>query len=253
VGLLPFQASLADANNSLLTIINHDRGREYPMRSGLLFSVFVWSFWLTSADAGAWLREKGTSFTSVSFSATWFRDTANTSYLEYGLRDDLTIGADIGYMTSRTGAQSGYGTIFIRRPLGQSDGPNKWAYELGVGTTWVDNLISPHLKTGVSWGRGIKVREKYGWVAVDASVSWDVTSGRHLAKVDSTVGFNFTEVTTGMVQLYLAHVDRKTYASIAPSIVIKPRKGKFRFQIGAESTLGHSENTALKLGLWREF
>lgn len=223
------------------------------MRSGLFFMVLMWPFWVSSADAGAWLREKGSSFTSVSFGSTWFRDTTNTSYLEYGLRDDLTIGADIGYATSQKGKQSGYGTIFMRRPLGQNKGPNQWAYELGVGAAWVGEAVLPYLKTGVSWGRGIKVRETHGWMAVDASMTWDVTSGLHLAKVDSTVGMNFTDITTGMVQFYLANLDQKTYASIAPSLVFKPRKGQLRFQIGAESQLGNFENTAIKLGLWRDF
>ncbi len=74
-----------------------------------------------------------------------------------------------------------------------------------------------------------------------------------MLKVDSTIGLNFTEVTTGMVQLYLAHLDRETYGSIAPSIVIKPRNSKFRIQIGAESQLGNFENPGLKFGIWREF
>lgn len=223
------------------------------MRSGFLFIFLLSSLLAGSANAGAWLREKGSSFTSVSFTSTWYRDTTNTSYLEYGLRDDLTIGADVGYATSRNGTQSGYGTLFMRRSLSQSDATNKWAYELGVGSAWVGEDLLPYLKTGLSWGRGIKLRDTYGWMAVDASMTWDVTSGQHLAKVDTTVGLNFTEVTTGMVQLYLAHLDQQTYGSIAPSIVIKPRKSKFRFQIGAESQLGHLENTSLKLGLWRDF
>jgi len=223
------------------------------MRSGFLFFILILSFMASSADAGAWLREKGSSFTSVAFTSTWFRDTTNTSYLEYGLRDDLTIGADIGYATSRNGTQSGYGTFFIRRPLGKTDGISKWAYEVGVGAAWVGEEVFPYIKTGLSWGRGIDVRDKSGWMAVDASMTWDVTAGHHLAKVDSTIGVNFTDVTTGMVQLYLAHLDQKTYGSIAPSILIKPRKSKFRIQIGAESQLGHFDNTAIKIGLWREF
>ncbi|MGJ8628092.1 MAG: hypothetical protein ACSHXB_14120 [Sulfitobacter sp.] len=223
------------------------------MRSGLLIFIVLSSLLAGSANAGAWLREKGSSFTSVSFSSTWFLDTTNTSYLEYGLRDNLTVGADVGYATSRNGTQSGYGTLFIRRPLGQNDGPNQWAYELGVGAAWVGEEVLPYLKTGLSWGRGIKLRDTNGWMAVDASITWDVTSGLHVAKIDSTIGLNFTEVTTGMVQLYLAHLDQQTYGSIAPSIVIKPRNSKFRIQIGAESQLDDLENTGIKLGLWREF
>ena len=223
------------------------------MRPWLLI-VFLLSLLLASpTHAGAWLREKGTSFTSISFSATWFRDTTNTTYLEYGLRDNLTIGADIGIIADRWGGQSGYGTVFIRRPLGPNKGPNKWAYELGIGAAWVNELVLPHLKTGVSWGRGIQIKGLNGWMTVDASMTWDMANGFHLGKIDSTLGVNFTKVTTGMIEIYLAHLDSKTYATIAPSLVFKPHKGKYRFQIGAQTPLGHYENTALKLGLWREF
>jgi hypothetical protein len=223
------------------------------MRSGLLLFFCACLLWPPVANAGAWLREKGTSFTSISFSTTWFRDTANASYLEYGVRDDLTIGADIGYASSNNGTQSGYGVIFVRRPLWQNDGPNQWAYELGVGAAWVDDYVLPVVKTGISWGRGIKVRDKYGWMAVDTSIAWDVADGHHLAKIDTTVGINFTEVTTGMVQLFIANLDRDTYASIAPSIVLKPRKSKFQYQIGLETQLGNADFTGIKIGLWREF
>ncbi len=239
--------------NPLLTIVNHDRLREYPMRSGLFIIILIWVFQAGTAQAGAWLRKKGSSFTSAAYTTTWFGDRANTSYLEYGLRDDLTIGADIGYGTSRHGTPSGYGTLFLRRPLGRDDGPDKWAYEIGVGGAWVDGYVLPHVRTGLSWGRGIKLRERYGWVAVDASMTWDITSSLHLAKLDSTLGFNFTEVTAGMIQIYLAHVDHKAYASIAPSLLIRPLRGGFRIQLGAETPLGYTKDTAIKIGLWQEF
>ncbi|MGC1497167.1 MAG: hypothetical protein WA790_15250 [Sulfitobacter sp.] len=213
----------------------------------------MWALFATTAHAGAWMREKGTSFTSLSFTTNYFLETTNASYLEFGWRENLTIGADIGYATNSQGIQTGYGTLFIRRPLGPNKGQNKWAYELGVGAAWIGDIVLPHLKTGVSWGRGLQIKDMNGWMAIDASMTWDVSYGQHIAKVDSTVGVNFTEITTGMVELYLANLNSKTYATIAPSLVFKPRKGKYRFQIGAESPLGEVENTALKLGLWREF
>ncbi len=223
------------------------------MRSGLFVGLLMCVFLASAAHAGAWMREKGTSFTSLSFTANYFLETTNTSYLEFGWRDDLTIGADIGYATNSQGVQTGYGTLFIRRPLGPNEGQNKWAYELGIGAAWIGDVVLPHLKTGVSWGRGLQIKELNGWMAVDASMTWDVSYGMHLAKIDSTIGVNFTEITTGMVELYLANLNSKTYATVAPSLVFKPRKGKYRFQVGAESPLGHFADTALKLGLWREF
>ncbi len=223
------------------------------MRPFLWLTILILPFLATAANAGAWLREKGSSFTSISFSATWFGDTANSSYLEYGVRDDLTLGTDIGYSNSTLGIQSGYGTIFLRRPIGKNAGPNKWAYELGVGAAWINDIVLPYVKTGLSWGRGFTIHEKSGWIAVDASVTWELSLGNRLTKIDTTVGVNFTDVTTGMVQLYLADLANDSYASIAPSLVFKPRKGKFRIQIGAETQLDNFDNPALKLGIWREF
>ena len=222
------------------------------MRSG--FHIFMaWLFCTTAADAGAWLREKGSSFTSSTLSATWLGDTASTSYLEYGLRDDLTIGTDIATANSHLGVQTGYGMFFIRRPLGRNDAVHKWAYELGIGAAWIDQLVLPYVKTGLSWGRSIKLHETNGWIAVDASMNWEVSTGHHLAKLDATVGLNLTEATTGMLQLYIGNLDDNTYASIAPSLVFHPRKTKFRIQIGAESQLGDLDNSALKIGIWRAF
>lgn len=205
------------------------------------------------ACAGAWLREQGTSFTSVSFSATYFRDISNSTYLEIGVRENLTLGADIGYSTDRFGQQSGDATLFFRRRIGTSTGPNKWAYEIGAGATWAGDLILPHFKTGLSWGRGIQLKERHGWMSVDATVIWDLGNGQHQSKLDTTVGLNFSDTATGMVQLFLGNLSGETYGTLAPSLILKPKKRNFRIQFGFEAPLDSVENTSVKLGLWREF
>ena len=223
------------------------------MRPWITFILITCLCVSTTALAGPWLREKGSTFSSVSVTATYFRDFGTATYLEYGWRDHMTIGADIGTFTSREGERSGFATVFIRRALGPNTGKNRWAYELGVGSAWVGELILPHIKTGISWGRGYELREKNGWMVVDASVKWDLLQGQHAGKVDATVGLNFSDRTTGMLQLYLAHLDHQFYATLAPSVVIKPRERKFKIQIGAEVPIDDIQSTALKLGIWREF
>ena len=52
------------------------------------------------AQAGAWLRESGTGFVSLSFGATQFSETTNAAYIEYGLSDATTIGLDISSFCS---------------------------------------------------------------------------------------------------------------------------------------------------------
>ena len=203
--------------------------------------------------AGPWLREKGTTFTATSFTVNYFRDTGTSTYVEYGWRDDTTVGIDIGYFTDRYGATSGVGTVFLRRALGSGEGSSKWAYEIGVGTAWIGDLMLPHVKTGLSWGRGYQLGDKNGWMTVDASVTWDLTFGERLTKVDATIGLGVTDVTKGILQLYLTNLQGQTTAMIAPSVVFSPREKKFSIQIGAESPLGGWDDTAIKVGLWRKF
>ena len=223
------------------------------MRSG----AFVLLFWCQClagpALAGAWLKEEGKGFLSTSFSATYFRDIASETYAEYGVRPDLTIGIDVGFYTIRDGSQHGYATAFVRRPLGETDGVNRFSYELGIGAAWIGEDVTPHIKTGLSWGRGLQIKDKNGWINVDANVTWDLGRSLHVSKIDTTVGLNFTERTSGMLQLYLTHLDEKMYSTIAPSVVLSPKWAKFRIQVGALAPLENLDNTAIKIGIWRDF
>jgi hypothetical protein len=216
----------------------------------------VCGLWLGAshaAHAGAWLREKGTTFTATSFTVNYFRDVASTTYIEHGWRDDMTVGLDVGYFTSRFGTTTGYGTLFLRRAIGPGTGPNQWAYELGAGTGWAGNLVLPHVKAGLSWGRGYQLGDKNGWMTVDASITVDVTHGEQLHKLDAAIGIGLTDTTKSILQLYLSHLQGETYGVVAPSLVYSPKERKFSIQIGAESPLHNWDDTAIKIGLWREF
>jgi hypothetical protein len=206
-----------------------------------------------SVQAGPWLREKGSSFSATSFASTYYLDTASQTYLEYGFSDKTTLMADIGMARPRSNLHGGYATVSVRRALSAPEATSKWAYELGVGAGWIGTQILPHLRTGLSWGRGMTVGEKSGWMTVEAAVVWDLTYALHVTKIDTTLGMNFTDVTAGMIQLYTANVAQNSIATLAPSFVFAPKNTKFRIQIGTESELGHLANSAVKIGLWREF
>lgn len=205
------------------------------------------------AQAGPWLREKGSSFTAVSFSATYFLETTSQTYLEYGLTAKTTLIADIGMTRPQFTPQSGQVTLSFRRALSAPDARMKWAYELGLGTAWLGEEILPHLRAGLSVGRGLEWGDKSGWVTVEAAAVWSVSAPLHVGKLDATLGMNFTDVTTAMVQIYSTHSAGKSVASVAPSLVFKPAWSKFQFQIGSESELGNLADSALKVGLWRTF
>ncbi|WP_299417599.1 hypothetical protein [uncultured Sulfitobacter sp.] len=206
-----------------------------------------------SALAGPWLREKGSTFSAVSFASTYNLETAATTFLEYGLTDKTTLVADIGMARLQNSPDGGYITLSFRRAIGSPDRPSKLAYEIGAGVGWIGDETLPHIRTGLTWGRGMTWGEKSGWVTVEGAIVWDLTHELHVTKIDTTIGVNFSDVTSGILQLYTAHVDGKGIATIAPSVVFTPRDAKFRVQIGSESQIGDLGNSALKIGIWREF
>lgn len=218
-----------------------------------LIPILVFALIGDIAHAGPWLREKGATFMEVSFASTYTLDTASQTYLEYGLSDKTTVIADIGMFRPRNALQGGVATFSLRRALTAPDAASKWAYELGAGVGWIGDEVLPHFRTGLSWGRGMAWGETSGWMTVEAAVIWDLTYARHLSKIDATLGANFTDFTTGMIQIYTAHIDGASIATLAPSIVLNPKKSGFRIKLGAESELGDWDNSAFKIGLWREF
>lgn len=205
------------------------------------------------AAAGPWLREKGSSFTAVSISGNYALETASQTYLEYGLSDKTTLIGDVGMARFHYFPNTGYATFSLRRALGSTDATSKWAYELGLGAGWIGEEVLPQIRTALSWGRGITLGEKSGWMTVESAVLWDVTYALHVAKIDTTVGLNLTDKTKGMLQLYTAHAVGETIATLAPSVVYSPENTKFSIQLGAESQIGHWDNAAIKIGIWREF
>ena len=97
-----------------------------------------------TAYSGAWLREKGKGFSSNTVSVTQNYDISESTFLEYGVRDDLTLGAEVSFLASSYGLQSGSATLFLRRPLGRQGRPNVWSAELGIGAAWVGDVVTHH-------------------------------------------------------------------------------------------------------------
>lgn len=219
----------------------------------LLIPILVIVLFGQAAHAGAWLREKGAGFMAVSFAGTYYLDTTTQSYHEYGLSDKTTIIADVTMTRPRYDVPGGVATVSLRRALSAENARAKWSYDFGVGAGWVGAEIRPHLRTGLSWGRGMTWGQKSGWMGVDGAIIWDLGQAVHLTKIDATFGANFTDVTTAMVQFYTAHINGAHSATLAPSLVFNPKQSSFRMKLGTESPLGRLESTALKLELWREF
>ncbi|WP_298969531.1 hypothetical protein [uncultured Roseobacter sp.] len=205
------------------------------------------------AQAGPWLREQGKGFLAGSGNVTQAKDTSGSIYLEYGLRDNITIGADLFYGIDRTLQQSGSGILFARFPLSAPDATHKWAWHLGIGARSQNTVIAPAVEAGLSWGRGIKVGERYGWAVVDSSINVPGSTLETRIKLDGTIGLGFNDHLKGMMQVFLTYQEGALFSKVAPSLLIQPGKGKYTIQIGAEIPTNGDGDTELKIGLWRDF
>ncbi|KIN75023.1 hypothetical protein Z945_2922 [Sulfitobacter noctilucae] len=223
------------------------------MQISLTTLLIAVSFTASMAQAGAWLRDKGTGFVSLSFGATQFSETTNAFYLEYGLTEGTTVGLDVSTFTNSENVRNGFGNLFVRRSLGSVDGPHRFAYEVGVGGLWGNEMQLPTVKTSVSWGRGLSVSDRSGWINLDGAFIYEPTLGEHITKFDGTIGMNFTDVTTGLLEVTVSQQNDDTYGAVEPSVLITPRNSSFRFKVGAQIPIEEQDKSALKLGVWHTF
>jgi hypothetical protein len=214
--------------------------------------VLLLPFCCSCAVAGPWLREEGTGFAATSSSLTYFLDTNQSLYLEYGLRADLTLAADIQRNRDAYGLGGGVGTFLLRLPFVTASETHLWAYELGIGAHWTMQETRPHLRAGLSWGRSIEWQGKHGWTTIDAALRW-AAQGDSVIKIDGSLGLNFDDRSSAMVQLFLRHDANGTAAKLAPSYIFSVGEKGTRFQLGLEVPIKEPSQTAAKIGIWYSF
>jgi len=173
----------------------------------------------TGAGAGAWPFPKGTG--QLSFSVEGDRGdgtgTYSTLYAEYGLRDDRTLGLDLGFARS----DADKAVVFYRWNQ-QPNGNSRLAYEFGIGM--VDGKAA--LRPALSLGRPITLGNGYGWVALDArAILRDDMQGR--LEADLTIGGDAGGDDKWLVQIQTAAPSYEApYAKIAPSYAFGLGKGR---------------------------
>ena len=171
-------------------------------------------------------------------------------YGEYGLRPKLTLGAKVDVDMTDGQMEDGTAIIFLRRPVLTGERPFKLAYEIGLGSTFgADNAALA--KAALSYGRGIHLWEKSGWIALDGAVDWDVDKRRATYKLDGTIGLSLSAQFQVMMQVFVSQTSSETTPTLAPSVIWRPKsEGPTRYQFGLES---EDSILALRLGLWRDF
>lgn len=216
------------------------------MRPFLLIAMLMLA---SPALGGAWMREPGTGF--LAFGPV-YEETGRLDgsfYLEYGLRPKLTLGAKIDADMTQQQIGNGTGFIFARRPIDMGDRQFKLAYEVGIGSTFGHNKGFLVL-TGVSFGRGITIASRNGWLAIDSAVEWSLGDTSHVAKLDTTLGLTFTDKFKVMMQVFHSQTEEASATTLAPSVIWQPRPELASYQLGIEAESGV---LAIKFGIWRSF
>lgn len=210
-----------------------------------------------TAEAGAWLREKGTGFLAFKGVAAQDGATDGAIYFEYGVRPDLTLGARAGAdltlsqvdMQAKGYMIDGTAFAFLRRPIHLSNRPFKLAYELGIGSTYGPDT-DPLVLTGLSYGRGLKLGERYGWLAIDAAVEWSLGKTSDLAKLDATLGLTLNDRFKVMGQVFLSETDSVQTTTLSTSLIWQPKPDRPSYVVGVERQDGQM---GLAFGAWYDF
>lgn len=203
--------------------------------------------------AGAWMREKGTGFYSITTKMTATLETIQSGFLEYGMTDRLTFGASVD-MTMQNGyAVKGTGHVFMRKPLGWTYGKGIWAWELGLGARITETARIPIAKTSLHYGRGIKMLKKSGWLTLDSGIEWDLGANDHIFKFDATVGLNISPRSKAMLQVFSNFTQYDATFTLAPSYIFSPRDKKISYVIGFEAQSDSKDALGIKIGIWQKF
>lgn len=221
----------------------------------ILLACALWSGATLPCAAGAWMRGEGEGFLSLGLRAYEEGGTGpqlleQSFFFEYGLWPRVTIGAQGNY----TSGKKGDGALFLRLPVRNDDRPAKIAAEIGLGVESTDGItFDPFFRTGVSWGRGITLAGRGGWVNVDTAVQWASDEAPPLFKLDATLGLTLSDRFQVMGQGFFEADENGDSLTIAPSVIYSPKRWRMKFVVGLEHRTGREENTGVKFGIWREF
>lgn len=198
------------------------------------------------ANAGAWPRDEGKSFLSLSLESHAEDDYLSLFY-EYGLTPNLTLGLDAGH-DPEAGTSSAI--VFLRYPV-FSGGANAFAVELGLGETVQSGQTVATIRPGVYWGRGIEIAGLIGWTGVEMTYAQG-SNGEALGKIQATIGASLGNNRLAIMDLQYENPSiGESFVAIAPSYVFEVAQNT-RLQVGLRHKVD-TGTTAAKIGLWVDF
>ena len=222
----------------------------------VIFAILLCCLFVTAqhANAGAWPRGKGKTFSASSAILTWpdgrtidLPDIYGSTYLEYGISPRLTMGLDMGSPdATRPDRLKTVG--FLRYTL---TGPNKthqFAIDVGGG-----RYLGPDVfRLGISYGLGFQSFSKNSWVAVDAHALRTTTGTQTAYVLDATYGISLKRGKL-MAQVSAFHAfDNAKSLNFAPSYALDLGR-KRHLEVGVIVGLRGKPDPTLKVGIWQDF
>lgn len=231
------------------------------MRIALTALLFALS--ASQVAAGAWPRETGTAFVSLSqifttglkpLLAPGEELTSYSSiYAEYGLTDRVTLGFDAAYGMG-DGASLRTGIAFARLPFWQGEGENRFAADFGIG--YRDNGQGDQdlrLRPGLAWGRGFESGWGQGWMGVESSAEMLYPAQDIILKTDFTTGLKPTDDWMMILQVQTGRYPGSgAMVRLAPSVV-RAMGLSSHLQIGLDATVLGDDSIGIKLATWFTF
>lgn len=221
-----------------------------------IFLICAQAFLAGMATAGPWPRTQGTTFVSLSSSASTPYGAVgqdlqvfHSFFLEYGLPRELTFGLDAG-----ADPDWRYGAIgFLRTPVMKTDSPHLFAAQVGLGTRFDGSANETLLQLGASWGRGFDTEIGGGWATLDTQVQLLLDTGNSIAKADLTIGVKPADHWKVMLQVQSSqYPGAKPVLRLAPSVAYSVGEGR-HLEVGAQFGVVNEARFGLKIGSWVEF
>ena len=220
------------------------------MRSALAILLYVLTLPATG-HAGAWMRENGESFLSVSVA---LRHSAIGTgrevdvYFDHGFAPRLSGGLAVFEDSGRSGHVMG----FLRFPLPTRD-RSHLGLELALGVYHQQGTIGPVYKEGAAWGRGFRWGSGEGWFNVEAAFEHRIGQPEPFLKLDATIGRSTGARLRPMVKANATHIDGQPLIwSVAANLMIDTRRD-MTWIVGLERKQAGGSSTALNIGIWRRF
>ncbi|MFV0513416.1 MAG: hypothetical protein ACK5MY_07265 [Jhaorihella sp.] len=211
------------------------------------------------AMPGAWLREDGRAFLSVSgiVRRTVAGHEQETGlYGEYGLLPRLTIGIDL----NERPALAGHALVFARLPLIAQSDRTRLALEIAAGAHHWQTNWHPMTRATLSLGRAFQAGRGYqGWLNLDAAYERRYGFLRPAYKLDLTAGLSSGLRLRPLLQIETTLVPGQgRYWTVTPAILFGGGRGRgtagiATWLVGVERKSAPQDSVGLKLALWRRF